>query len=187
LLARLAPPYSLNLFSLSFFPGPSLYSKAIKKNIIDEKTKLDHYLNYKPTYLNLIIALFGLCKLSEWVLKLLLSKRLVNTKRNFPILHRIIYNLIFYRRGIYSLATRDYSMFPARLQILLCKILPPRTPDWEMIYRGPNPTERQGTRNRKATVPQLTLDGLRFIFRVFIDRIVKLWESPRHSRGFTYN
>jgi coproporphyrinogen III oxidase-like Fe-S oxidoreductase len=65
LLARLAPPYSLNLFSLSFFPGTSLYSKAIKKNIIDEKTKLDHYLNYKPTYLNLIIALFGLCKLPE--------------------------------------------------------------------------------------------------------------------------
>lgn len=125
LLARLAPPYSLNLFSLSFFPGTSLWSKAIKENIINQHTKLDHYLNYKPTYLNLIIALFGLFKLPQWLLKGLLSNRLVNTRRNFPLLHRILYNLILYRRGIYSLATRDYSMFPPRLQILLCKLLPP--------------------------------------------------------------
>ena len=129
LLAKLAPPFSLNLFSLSFFPGTSLCSKALEENIITEHTKLDHYLNYNPTYLNLIIALFGLFKPPQWLLKVLLSKRLVNTKRTFPLLHSIVYNLILYRRGIYSLVTRDYSMFPPRLQILMCKILPPRRVD----------------------------------------------------------
>jgi radical SAM superfamily enzyme YgiQ (UPF0313 family) len=131
LLAKLSPPFSLNLFSLSFFPGTSLCSRAIEENIITEHTALDHYLNYKPTYLNLIIALFGLGKLPRWLLKLLLSKRLVNTKRTFPLLHRIVYNLILYRRGIYSLVTRDYSMFPPRLQILMSKLLPPRMVDTE--------------------------------------------------------
>ena len=128
LLGKLAAPFSLNLFSLSFFPGTSLQAKAINENIISENTKLDHYLNYKPTYLNLVIALFGLFKVPQWFLKILLSKRLVNTKRSFPTIHRIIFNLILYRRGIYSLATRDYSMFPPRLQLLLCRVLPPRMP-----------------------------------------------------------
>ena len=126
LLKELAAPFSLNLFSLSFFPGTSLYAKAINENIINDKTKLDHYLNYKPTYLNLVIALFGLVKVPGWLLKILLSERFVNTKRTFPILHRIIFNLILYRRGLSSLATRDYSMFPPRLQIFLCAVLPPR-------------------------------------------------------------
>jgi radical SAM superfamily enzyme YgiQ (UPF0313 family) len=129
LMQELAAPFSLNLFSLSFFPGTSLYTKAINENIINEKTKLDHYLNYKPTYLNLVIALFGLMKVPKWLLEILLSERFVNTRRTFPILHRIIFTLILYRRGLSSLATRDYSMFPPRLQILLCAVLPPRALD----------------------------------------------------------
>ena len=127
LLEKLAPPFSLNIFSLSFFPGTSLYSKAIQENIINDKTKFKHYYKYKTTYLNLIIALFGLFKVPRWFLKLLLSKHLVNTKRNFPVLHSIIYNLILYRRGIYSIATRDFSMFPPILQLPFCKLLPPKT------------------------------------------------------------
>jgi hypothetical protein len=126
LLGKLAPPYSLNLFSLAFFPGTSLCARAVEEKIIDETTGLDHYLNCRPTYLNLVIALFGIFKVPPLLLKLLLSKRLINTRRTFPVLHRIIYNLILYRRGIYSLATRDYSMFPPSLQIFLCKLLPPR-------------------------------------------------------------
>ncbi|KPJ62033.1 MAG: hypothetical protein AMJ42_00275 [Deltaproteobacteria bacterium DG_8] len=133
LLSKLAPPFSLNIFSLMFFPGTSLYSKAIQENIINENTKVTHYLNYKPTYLNLIIALFGIFKVPEWLLKILLSKRLVNTKRNFVALHHILYNLILYRRGICSIVTRDFSMFPPSLQFLFCKFLPPRILDKEKI------------------------------------------------------
>ena len=127
LLERLAPPFSLNIFSLSFFPGTSLYSKAVKENIVSNKTQPIHYYKYKTTYLNLIIALFAVFKVPRWLFKLLLSKHLVNTKRKFPVLHSIIYNLILYRRGICSIATRDFSMFPPILQLLFCKLLPPRT------------------------------------------------------------
>jgi len=125
LLAKLAPPFSLNIFSLQCFPGTRLYSKAIQENIINEKTIFTHYFNYKPTYLNLIIALFGLFKVPGWLLKLLLSKRLINTKRSFVTLHRILYKLILYRRGIKALLNRDYSMFPPALQLIFCRFLPP--------------------------------------------------------------
>lgn len=126
LLEDIAPPFSLNLFSLIFFPGTSLYSKAIQEHIVNEKTNFKHLLNYVPSYLNLIIALFGLFKIPRWFLKLLLSKRLVNTKRNFLTLHRILYNLILYRKGICFIFKRDFSMFPPILQLLFCKFLSPR-------------------------------------------------------------
>ena len=137
LLERLAPPFSLNIFSLSFFPGTSLYSKAVQENMFDDKTKFKHYYQYKTTYLNLIIALFGLFKLPRWFLKLLLSKPLVNTKRNFEILHRIVYHLILYRRGIRSIVTRDFSMFPPIFQLPFCKLLPPRTLNEKKISSEP--------------------------------------------------
>ncbi len=123
LLEKLTPPFSLNLFSLSFFPGTSLHSKAIQENIVTEKTKIKHYLYYEPTYLNLITALFGLFKVPQWLLKLFLSKPLVNTKTHFTTLHHILFNLILLRRGIYSIFTRDFSMFPPNLQFLFCKFL----------------------------------------------------------------
>lgn len=125
LLAKLAPPFSLNIFSLRCFPGTRLYSKALEENIINEKTSFTHYLNYAPTYLNLIIALFGVFKVPRWLLKLLLSKRLVHTKRNFILLHYLLYSSILYRRGVYSLLNRDYSMFPPVLQLWLYRLLPP--------------------------------------------------------------
>jgi len=133
LLNKLAPPFSLNIFSLTFFPGTSLYSRAIRENLVHENTELNHYLNHKPTYLNLLISLFGLFKVPRWLLKLLLSKPLINTTRNFSMLHHLLYRLILLRRGMCSIATRDFSMFPPTLQLLLCKILPPHTTDVKTI------------------------------------------------------
>ena len=124
LLEKLAPPFSLNIFSLLFFPGTSLHTKALQENIISSKASLKHYLNYEPTYLNLITVLFGLFKVPRFLLKLLLSKTLISSKRHFVILHRLLYQLILFRRGLYSMFTRDFSMFPPMLQLLLCKLLP---------------------------------------------------------------
>jgi radical SAM superfamily enzyme YgiQ (UPF0313 family) len=126
LLSQLANPYSLNIYSLQLFPGTSLYDKAIKENIINENSDLRHYVTHTPTYLNLIIVLFGLFRIPKWLLKILLSERFVNTKRKFKTLNHILYDLILFRRGFFSFFTRDFSMFPPRLQILLCKIMPPR-------------------------------------------------------------
>jgi anaerobic magnesium-protoporphyrin IX monomethyl ester cyclase len=127
LLGKISFPFSLNLFSLVFFPGTSLYFKAMKEQIINERTEYGHYLNYESSYLNLIIALFGFFKVPKWLLNLLLSKRFVNTKRKFPVLHSILYNLILFRKGIYSIFKKEFSMFPPSLQLLFCKFLKLRT------------------------------------------------------------
>ena len=127
LLEKLAPPFSLNIFSLLFFPGTSLHTKALQENIISSQASLKHYLNYEPTYLNLITVLFGLFKVPGFLLKLLLSKPLISSKRRFVILHRLLYQLVLFRRGLYSIFTRDFSMFPPMLQLLLCKLLPHRS------------------------------------------------------------
>lgn len=123
LLEDISPPFSLNIFSLVLFPGTSLYSKAVHEHIVTEMGKLKHYLNYEPSYLNLVIALFGLFKVPRWLLKLLLSKHIVNTKRRFFTIHRILYNLILYRKGIVSVFKRDLSMFQPILQSLFRKFL----------------------------------------------------------------
>jgi radical SAM superfamily enzyme YgiQ (UPF0313 family) len=127
LLKDISPPYCLNLFSLVFFPGTSLYDKALHEKIISNNSAFKHYHNYKPTYLNLVIALFCLFKVPNWLLKLLLSEKLVKTKQNFRILHRLLFYLIFIRRGIYSIFKRDFAMFPPRMQLIFCRLLPPRS------------------------------------------------------------
>ena len=126
LLSQLANPYSLNIYSLQLFPGTSLYEKAVKENIIHENSELKNYITHTPTYLNLITILFGLFRIPKWLLEILLSERFVNTKRKFKTLNHILYDLILFRRGVFSFFTRDFSMFPPRLQILLCKLMPPR-------------------------------------------------------------
>ena len=76
LLSQLATPYSLNIYSLQFFPGTTLYEQALKEDIIDSSTPLQHYVTHKPTYLNLITVLFGLFRIPQWLLKILLSIRM---------------------------------------------------------------------------------------------------------------
>jgi radical SAM superfamily enzyme YgiQ (UPF0313 family) len=126
LLSQLATPYSLNIYSLQFFPGTTLYDKALKENIIDGNSPLQHYVTYMPTYLNLITVLFGLFRIPQWLLKILLSEHFVNTKLKFKAANHLLYDLILFRRGFFSFFTRDFSMFPPRLQMLFCKILPSR-------------------------------------------------------------
>ena len=124
LLEKMAPPFTLNIYSLVFFPGTNLYSRATQMQLVNEKTKFKHYLNCEPSHINLVIALFGLFKVPRWLLKLLLSKRLINTKRSFLTLHRIIFKLTIYRKGICSLLRRDFSMFPPAFQSLYFKLFP---------------------------------------------------------------
>jgi radical SAM superfamily enzyme YgiQ (UPF0313 family) len=126
LLSQLAKPYSLNIYSLQFFPGTTLYDKAVQDNMIQHDSKLQHYISHSPTYLNLVTILFGLFRIPQWLLNILLCERFINTKRKFKMLNHILYDLILFRRGFFSFFTRDFSMFPPRLQILLCKIMQPR-------------------------------------------------------------
>lgn len=125
LLDRLEPPFSLNIFSLEFFPGTRLYDRAVEEKLFKPETSFKPYYQYDRTYLNLVILLYALFKVPGWLRTILLSERFVHTRRRFETLHNIVYRLILYRRGFSALRKRDYSMFPSGLQFLFCRVLPP--------------------------------------------------------------
>ncbi len=125
LLSKLAPPYSVNTYSLQFFPGTRLYEKGLEEKIITEDSQYKPYYNVEPNYLNLIIMFYSVFKIPSWLLKRLLSKKLINSENQFPRFHNFVYKLMLYRRGAASIFSRDYSMFPPGLQFLFCRILPP--------------------------------------------------------------
>jgi anaerobic magnesium-protoporphyrin IX monomethyl ester cyclase len=125
LLDSLAPPFSLNIFSLEFFLGTRLYDRALKEKLFSEDRNYKPYYHYEYTYLNLIILIYAVFKIPKWLLRILLAKPFVQTNKEFEILHRIFYKLMLYRRGLCALVKRDYSMFPAKLQFFFCRILPP--------------------------------------------------------------
>ena len=126
LLSRLKAPFSLNIFSLLFYPGTRLYAQGVEAGLISEDSDYKHYNRYEPSYLNLIIVLYSIFKVPGWLLKIFMSNKLVYTEKKFPILHNILYEIMLYRRGISGLLNRDYSMFPIKLQTIFCTILPPK-------------------------------------------------------------
>jgi hypothetical protein len=127
LLDCLAPPFSLNIFSLEFFPGTRLYDRALEENLFSEDGNYKPYYHYEYTYLNLIILMYAVFKIPKWLRKILLAKPFIQTNKKFKILHIIFYKLMLYRRGLCALVKRDYSMFPVKLQFFFCKILSPPT------------------------------------------------------------
>lgn len=123
LLRRLEAPYTLTLLSLTFFPGTQLYQRALDEGVITEKAELRKILDYKHSYINLVMALFGLIKIPSWLLKILLSSPLIRSDREFPFLHKIVFGLAYLRKGVLSFRKRDFSVFPPSWQKFLCPLL----------------------------------------------------------------
>jgi len=125
LLSRLPAPFTLNLFSLTFYPGTDMYQKAkaagyIKDNIEDIYKK--QYHDIKRNYLNFIILLFTIRKVPNWLLNLLLREKIVNKNIQIP---KPIFNLaIFFgyvRRGINFLIKGDPYTLMRHMKFSLAK------------------------------------------------------------------
>jgi radical SAM superfamily enzyme YgiQ (UPF0313 family) len=123
LLDRLAPPFTLNIFSLQFLPGTQLARKAFEDGISDsERESGRHYKLYKPTYLNLIISLYGVGKIPSGLLQFLLKSRRVDSDRTYPLLGRLIYWLMLVRRGIDHIKRIDFSLLPGKWAVFASRI-----------------------------------------------------------------
>ncbi|MFA6322253.1 MAG: radical SAM protein [Candidatus Buchananbacteria bacterium] len=111
LLSKLPAPFTLNLFSLTFYPGTDMYKKAneagfIKDDIEDIYKK--QYHDIQVNYLNFIILLFTIHKVPNWVLNYLLSEKMMN--KNLRISSQLFHFAIFMgyvRRGINFLLKGD--------------------------------------------------------------------------------
>lgn len=116
LLDALPAPFTLNLFSLTFFPGTDLYQEAFSSGVITDKVKdiyNKHYLIIKNTYLNFIIVLYTIGKLPSWILRFLLNKNIIKRKKKIPnILFKFVILIGYIRRGIDLLWKGDpYTLF----------------------------------------------------------------------------
>jgi radical SAM superfamily enzyme YgiQ (UPF0313 family) len=111
LLSKLPAPFTLNLFSLTFYPGTDIYREALQAGFIRDNVKdvyKKHYLDIGRTYLNLIIAAYAIFKIPRWLLNCLLNRKFVNSGIKIP---KIIFGLIIFlgnaRRGVNFLIKGD--------------------------------------------------------------------------------
>ncbi len=112
LLTKLPAPFTLNLSSLTFFPGTELYEKAVavgfvKNNTEDVYRKLYHGVDH--TYLNFVILLFTIGKVPSCLLKVLLAGKFAEQrKRKIPkTIFRLFQLIGFGRRGLSFLFKGD--------------------------------------------------------------------------------
>jgi len=118
LLSKLAPPFTLNVFSLQFLPGTQLAKKAVEDGICRPDDAVEkHFKLYKPTYLNLIVSMYGVGKVPPRVLRLLLRNKRVDSQKEYPLLAKMIYLLTLLRRSIHHLRMNDYSLLPGRFSL----------------------------------------------------------------------
>ena len=111
LLSRLPAPYTLNLFSLTYYPGTNLFDMAMEAGLIKDKEKdvyCKHYHDIQNTYLNFIIVLFSIFKLPSFFLKIMMKEKYVRKNKRVP---KIIFNLArqtgYFRRAVDFLLKGD--------------------------------------------------------------------------------
>lgn len=125
LLSELPSPFTLNLFSLTFFPGTGMYERALAAGLIDDNIDnvyKKHYHDIKVNYLNFIILLFTVFKVPNWILNFLLKEKFVDRDIKIPkILFEFIKFLGYSRRGVNFLLKGDPYTLGRHLKLGLIK------------------------------------------------------------------
>jgi len=114
LLSSLPIPYGLMLYSLSFFPGTTLYDRAKKEGIIEDTIDDIYNRNYyviKPIYLNKLFMLLEAYSRRGWfippALMLLLTNRLLRKLRFSHFLYSMLYIFQMNWLGLFTRGLRN--------------------------------------------------------------------------------
>lgn len=111
LLNNIPPPFTLNLFSLTFYPGTSMYEKAVEAGMVTnnmDDVYNKHYLDISNTYLNFIVVLYTIAKIPYSILKMLISSSAVKRYHTVPrTLFKFAVLLGYIRRGMDFLVKGD--------------------------------------------------------------------------------
>lgn len=111
LLAQLPAPFTLNLFSLTYYPGTDIYEAALSAGLIKDKVEdiyKKHYHDIRNSYLNFVVLLFTLFKVPKSILDFLLKEEFIQKDLEVP---KPIFKLIVFlghaRRGLNFLLKGD--------------------------------------------------------------------------------
>ncbi|MBK7977078.1 MAG: B12-binding domain-containing radical SAM protein [Deltaproteobacteria bacterium] len=99
LLQKLPRPFRIIFYSLTFFPGTDLYTRAKEEGIIQDDIRdiyQKDYLRVNRTYMNGLAYLFGAFRIPKPIEKVLLSPAIVKRKPDF-----LFYPLWFLGRPVY--------------------------------------------------------------------------------------
>jgi len=81
-------PFSMCVYSLTYFPGTQLAQKALKEGVIrDLRTQVykKSYKAYESSYVNNLFLFFTLSRLPRWILKLFINKWIIFSGFNYPL------------------------------------------------------------------------------------------------------
>lgn len=79
-MLELPRPFAVCIYSLTYFPGTQLFSRAVEAGIIRDRQNQVYrksYKNYKESYVNNLFMFFTLSRLPKWVLKLFVNRWII--------------------------------------------------------------------------------------------------------------
>lgn len=117
LICQLERPFSLNLFSLRFYPRTALYDKALNEGILELKEKSggkqESYGALKNTYLNCLITASGIIPIPAFMQKHLISKRFINNNPKVPKQILTVFGIMTKIKKVYHhMSKGDVTMLP---------------------------------------------------------------------------
>lgn len=128
LLDQLAPPFTVNLFPLVFNPDVKLTNKAYKDNLINSNqgNTNGYYKKFSPihanaTYVNLLIASYGILKIPSALLSLLLKSKKIYSTKTYPLLLNLFLLLNYGKRVLHHFYLGDFHRLPGNLSVLVSK------------------------------------------------------------------
>lgn len=87
LLLKMPPPFYLQIFRLTFFPGTGLFEKALEDGLIStdiHEVYSQQYNEREITYINLLFSAFSR-PIPRWLMKILCSKLFIKIFHNKPV------------------------------------------------------------------------------------------------------
>lgn len=117
LVTQLMRPFSLNLYSLRFYPRTALYDKARKEGILESKEKSfrkpDSYGNLNNTYINCLITASGIMPIPIFIQKHLIGKHLKNENQNVTKQLLTVLGILTKMKKVYHhMSKGDVTMLP---------------------------------------------------------------------------
>lgn len=125
LFARLSKPYSMNMFSLTFYPGTELYTKAVADGIVKDDLKDVYRKNYNfradgisgrllnESYINNLFYLLYIYALEGVEIDTKILSILAN-KKKYPIVGTILYFALKQRARFFLLKRKIRSIILAK-------------------------------------------------------------------------
>jgi anaerobic magnesium-protoporphyrin IX monomethyl ester cyclase len=123
LLSRMKPPFTVNLFNLTYFPGTPLYQRAFADRLID--TQYEPSKHFEPylapnDLINLLYFIYMITHLSESTINWFISKKVFAYNiKNPRCIFKFILFMKYFRTLFYRIKDRDYTNLPSVFSLFI--------------------------------------------------------------------